>query len=69
METINSVICNYLIVLYSYIVLSNLLNQRNLREININTMDEYKTCFLNILLNTYLKRIYAKRGKYEKYVK
>lgn len=32
-------------------------------------MDEYKTCFLNILLNTYLKRIYAKRGKYEKYVK
>lgn len=35
METINSVICNYLIVLYSYIVLSNLLNQRNLREINI----------------------------------
>lgn len=32
-------------------------------------MDEYKTCLLNILLNTCLKRIYVKHGKYEKYVK
>lgn len=34
MERINSVICNYLVVLHNCI-LSNLLNQRNLREINI----------------------------------